>query len=53
MALKLRFIGSRNGLVVVGELDKHTLAKPLLAWNDPSPMHVNSVELTFLGVEGR
>ena len=53
MKKKSRFIGSRNGLVVVGEVEKHSLAKPLLAWRDPSPMPVQSVELTFLGVEGR
>ena len=50
---KSRFVGSRDGLVVVGEVEKHTLAKPLLAWRDPSPMPVQSVELTFVGVEGR
>ena len=49
----MRFIGSRNGLVVVGEVDKHTLAKPLLAWRDPAPMLVQRVELTFMGVGGR
>ena len=49
---KPRFVGSRDGLVVVGELEKHTLAKPLLAWRDPSPMPLQSVELTFVGVEG-
>ena len=48
-----RFVGSRNGLVVVGEVEKHSLAKPLLAWRDPSPMPVQKVELTFVGVEGR
>ena len=50
---KSRFVGSRDGLVVVGEVEKHTLAKPLLAWRDPSPMPVQSVGLTFVGVEGR
>ena len=48
-----RFVGSRNGLVVVGEVEKHSLAKPLLAWRDPSPMPVQKVEFTFVGVEGR
>ena len=48
-----RFVGSRNGLLVVGEVEKHSLAKPLLAWRDPSPMPVQGVELTFVGVEGR
>ena len=48
-----RFLGSRDGLLVVGEVEKHTLEKPLLGWRDPSPMSVQSVELTFVGVEGR
>ena len=39
--------------MVVGEVDKHTLAKPLLAWRDPAPMLVQRVELTFMGVGGR
>ena len=49
----LRFIGSHNGLLVVGQVDKHTLSKPLIAWRDPAPMPVLSVELAFVGVEGR
>ena len=49
----LRFIGSYNGLLVVGQVDKHTLSKPLIAWRDPAPMPVLSVELAFVGVEGR
>ena len=49
----LRFIGNHNGLLVVGQVDKHTLSKPLVAWRDPAPMPVLSVELAFVGVEGR
>ena len=40
-------------MLVVGQVDKHTLAKPLIAWRDPAPMPVLSVELAFVGVEGR
>ena len=38
---------------MVGQVDKHTLSKPLIAWRDPAPMPVLSVELAFVGVEGR